>query len=49
MSQVEVFAGLRSIRDPFDRLIVSAALDVGARLVTKDGALWENGLVETIW
>ncbi len=34
---------------PFDRLVVSAARALGARLITRDGVIQESGLVETIW
>jgi PIN domain nuclease of toxin-antitoxin system len=47
--QLDVFASLRNIRDPFDRLIVSAALATGSRLITKDVRLSESGLVEVLW
>jgi PIN domain nuclease of toxin-antitoxin system len=49
LAQLEVFAGLRNIRDPFDRLIASAALATGSRLITKDTRLSESGLVDVIW
>jgi PIN domain nuclease of toxin-antitoxin system len=49
LPQIEIFGGLRKMRDPFDRLIVSAALALGARLITKDSALSESGLVESVW
>jgi PIN domain nuclease of toxin-antitoxin system len=47
--QLEEFAGLAAIRDPFDRLVVSAARSLRAALVTRDSALAESGLVELIW
>jgi PIN domain nuclease of toxin-antitoxin system len=37
------------MRDPFDRLIVSAARAIGAALLTRDGGIAESGLVETMW
>jgi PIN domain nuclease of toxin-antitoxin system len=37
------------IRDPFDRLIVSAARVHGARLVTRDEAIAGLGLVPVVW
>jgi PIN domain nuclease of toxin-antitoxin system len=49
LAQLDQFASLASIRDPFDRLIVAAARAVGAALVTRDTALTDVGLVETIW
>ena len=48
-AQLEVFGSLRSIRDPFDRLIASAALATGSRLITKDSRLSDSGLVEVVW
>jgi len=48
-AQLDVFASLRNIRDPFDRLIASAALATGSRLLTKDVRLSESGLVEVVW
>lgn len=49
LSQLDEFAALGAIRDPFDRLIVSAARAIGAKLVTRDRALAENALVQTVW
>ncbi len=49
LAQLDAFAALGSIRDPFDRLILAAARSVGARLVTRDAALAESGLVEALW
>ena len=49
LAQVEVFATLQGLRDPFDRLIVSASLAIGARLVTKDSRISESGLVHVVW
>jgi PIN domain nuclease of toxin-antitoxin system len=49
LAQLEVFASLHNIRDPFDRLIASAALATGSRLVTKDAKLTESGLVDVVW
>ena len=49
LSQLEEFVALAKIRDPFDRLIVSAARHLRASLVTRDASLEETGLVETIW
>jgi PIN domain nuclease of toxin-antitoxin system len=36
-------------RDPFDALIVAAAISVGLPLVTRDGPIRESGLLRTIW
>jgi PIN domain nuclease of toxin-antitoxin system len=49
LAQVESFATLHAVRDPFDRLIVSAALTTRSRLVSKDTALTESGLVQVVW
>jgi PIN domain nuclease of toxin-antitoxin system len=49
LPQLDHFSSLVSFRDPFDRLIVSAARAVGAALVTRDGKIAESGLVETVW
>jgi PIN domain nuclease of toxin-antitoxin system len=35
--------------DPADRLIVATALTRDALLVTKDQAIRESGLVQTVW
>src|SRR5262245_41227321 len=39
LAQLDHFAALVPLRDPFDRLIVSAARSVGAALVTRDGQI----------
>jgi len=49
LTQLDHFAALVTLRDPFDRLIVSAARSVGAALVTRDGQIADSGLVETVW
>jgi PIN domain nuclease of toxin-antitoxin system len=49
LGQLEEFAALASIRDPFDRLVLGAARRLGAALITRDRQLREIGLVETIW
>ena len=49
LAQLDHFAALAALRDPFDRLIVSAARAMGAALVTRDGQIADSGLVETIW
>ncbi len=48
-AQLETFSTLQSLRDPFDRLIVSATLATGARLVSKDALLTDSGLVHVVW
>jgi len=49
LDQLNEFAALGAIRDPFDRLIVSAARSADAALITRDGRISETGLVETVW
>jgi len=49
LEQLDQFVALASIRDPFDRLLVSAARSLGAPLVTRDRALGESGLVSVVW
>jgi PIN domain nuclease of toxin-antitoxin system len=49
LRQLDEFAAHTAIRDPFDRLIVGACRAVDARLITKDEALGESGLVGTVW
>ena len=49
LRQIDAFAGLSMIRDPFDRLIVAAARSVGAKLISRDAALGDLGLVDIIW
>ena len=49
LRQLDEFAALTAIRDPFDRLILSACRSAGAKLLTKDEALRESGLVGTLW
>lgn len=47
----QVFAAdeLRFTRDPFDALIVAAALSAGLPLVTRDVAIHESGAVSVLW
>ena len=47
--QLDEFSSLTSIRDPFDRLVVSAARSLGAKLITKDESLADTGLVDVVW
>lgn len=49
LRQLDEFAAHGGIRDPFDRLIISACRAVDAWLVTRDEALQESGLVRTLW
>ena len=49
LPQLEEFATLTGIRDPFDRMIVGAARHLRASLLTRDARLEKSGLVETIW
>jgi PIN domain nuclease of toxin-antitoxin system len=47
----QIFAAddLRFTRDPFDALIVAAALSTGLPLVTRDTAIRASGAVAVIW
>ena len=49
LRQLDEFAAHRSIADPFDRLIVSACRTIDARLVSRDTALADSGLVRVVW
>jgi PIN domain nuclease of toxin-antitoxin system len=49
LKQLDEFAAHQTIRDPFDRLILSAARVVGGKLITRDERLSESGLLETVW
>lgn len=49
LAQLEQFESLSSIRDPFDRMIVSAAIVTRSKLITKDTLLTDSGLVEVVW
>jgi PIN domain nuclease of toxin-antitoxin system len=49
LRQLDEFAAHTALRDPFDRLIVSACRAVGAKLITKDEALQGSGLIATLW
>ena len=49
LRQLDEFSAQVSVRDPFDRLIVSACRAVGASLITKDQALSGSAMVRTIW
>ena len=49
LQQLDEFSAHTSIRDPFDRLILSACRKVHAKLVTKDRFLQGCGLIQTLW
>ncbi len=49
LDQLDEFAVLARIRDPFDRLIVGAARAQRAKLLSRDAELDELGLVELVW
>ena len=49
LAQLDEFAGLSRFRDPFDRLIVSAARMLRATLVTRDAAIAASGVTDTVW
>ena len=35
--------------DPYDRIIVATALELGVPLITKDGNITDSGLVRVLW
>lgn len=47
--QIEEFTALTGIRDPFDRLIVSAARSIRARLISRDAGIADLGLIDVVW
>jgi PIN domain nuclease of toxin-antitoxin system len=47
--QLDEFAALGSLRDPFDRFIVAATRSLEARLLTRDRAIRDLGLIQTVW
>ena len=47
--QIDEFAALGALRDPFDRLIVAAARRTGAKLISRDARLASSGLVDVTW
>jgi PIN domain nuclease of toxin-antitoxin system len=49
LPQALEFSLLRSLDDPFDRMIVAAARATGRPLVTADQRLADSGLVDVIW
>jgi PIN domain nuclease of toxin-antitoxin system len=49
LHQLDQFVSLTSVRDPFDRLIVSAARSLKADLLSRDQELGESGLVRVVW
>jgi PIN domain nuclease of toxin-antitoxin system len=49
LDQIDEFAALTAIREPFDRLIVGAARALDAVLITRDRTLAESGLVRVVW
>jgi len=48
LPQVMEFGLLPAVKDPFDRLIVAAARNLGAKLISRDEALNVRG-VERVW
>lgn len=49
LHQLDQFVSLTAIRDPFDRLIMSAARSLKAELISRDEELGESGLVRIVW
>lgn len=49
LETLEIFLGLHAPPEMHDRLIAAEALRLGAPVITRDAALREAGVVETIW
>ena len=49
LDQLDEFAALGGIRDPFDRLIIAAARKLDASLITRDTGITGSGLVQIVW
>lgn len=49
LAQATEFMLLGSLKDPFDRLVVSAARISSAPLLTADERITHSGLTQTIW
>jgi PIN domain nuclease of toxin-antitoxin system len=49
LDQIDAFSTLGQIRDPFDRLIIAAARCARAKLITRDAAIADLGLVDVVW
>lgn len=49
LEQVREFALLGSLRDPFDRMIVSAARATKRPLISADARIRDSGLVDVVW
>jgi len=49
LRQAKQFALLVGVRDPFDRVVIAAAVTIGCALITADEAIAASGLVHTIW
>jgi PIN domain nuclease of toxin-antitoxin system len=49
LAQASEFAVLRSLADPFDRMIVAAARATDRPLLTADTTIAASGLVDVVW
>jgi PIN domain nuclease of toxin-antitoxin system len=49
LEQLRVADALRFNRDPYDAMIVAAALVLGLPLITRDTAIVESGAVKVLW
>jgi len=49
LEQALEFALLRSLKDPFDRMIVAAARATKRPLITADERIRDSDLVEVVW
>jgi PIN domain nuclease of toxin-antitoxin system len=49
INQLNEFAALAALVDPFDRLIAAAARSQKAKLISADRRIADSGLVEVVW
>jgi PIN domain nuclease of toxin-antitoxin system len=49
LAQASEFAFLRSLTDPFDRMVVAAARATDLPLITADATIASSGLVDVVW
>jgi PIN domain nuclease of toxin-antitoxin system len=49
LAQASEFVFVRSLTDPFDRMVVAAARAIALPLLTADATVASSGLVDVIW
>jgi PIN domain nuclease of toxin-antitoxin system len=49
LAQASEFAVVRSLGDPFDRMVVAAARAAELPLITADATIASSGLVDVVW